>query len=86
MGSTVFRIPSDVIKPTGYCPRVLYTSSGILNTVDPLASVSELYLGLGTIARINIKKVQKQETKNIIKKHKKCKRCRDGMPKGMQTR
>ena len=44
MGSTVFRIPSDVIKPSGYRPRVLYTSSGILNTVDPLASASNLYL------------------------------------------
>ena len=44
MGSTVFRIPSDVIKPSGYRPRVLYTSSGILNTVDPLASASNLYI------------------------------------------
>ena len=50
MGSTVFRIPSDAIKPSGYRPRVLYTSSGILNTVDLLASASKLYLGLGTIA------------------------------------
>ena len=81
----VFTISSDVIKSSGYHPRVLYTSSGILNTVDPLASVSNLYLGLGTIARINITKVQKQETKNKIQKHKKCKRCRDGMPKSMQT-
>ena len=40
----VFRIPSDVIKPSGYRPRVLYMSSGILNTVDPLASASNLYL------------------------------------------
>ena len=46
MGSTVFRIPEDVIKPSGYRPRVLYTSSGILNTVDPLASASNLYLNL----------------------------------------
>ena len=67
MGSTVFRIPSDVIKPSGYRPRVLYTSSGILNTVDPLASASNLYV---------------QENKNI----KNVKRCRDGMPKSMQTR
>ena len=44
MGSTVFRIPSDIIKPSGYHPRVLYTSSGILNTVDPLASASNLYV------------------------------------------
>ena len=46
MGSTVFRIPSDVIKPSGYRPRVLYTSSGILNTVDPLASASNLYIDI----------------------------------------
>ena len=46
MGSTVFRIPSDVIKPSGYRPRVLYTSSGILNTVDPLASASNLYFSM----------------------------------------
>ena len=40
MWSTVFRISSDIIKPLGYRPRVLdlYTFSGILNTVDPLAS------------------------------------------------
>jgi len=28
----------------GYRPWVLYTSSGILNTVDPLASASNLYI------------------------------------------
>ena len=40
-------------------------------------------LGLGlTITEINIKKVQKQDLKNI----KNVKRCRDGMPKSMQTR
>ena len=33
MGSTVFIIPSDIIK-----------SSGIINPVDPLASVYNLYL------------------------------------------
>ena len=35
-----------------------------------------------TIAEINIKKVQKQDLRNI----KNVKRCRDGMPKSMQTR
>ena len=41
------------------------------------------FLGLGlTVAEINIKKVQKQDLKNI----KNVKRCRDGMPKSMQTR
>ena len=47
MGFTVFSI-SDVIKPSGYCPRVLYVSSGILNIVDPLASASNLYLELSS--------------------------------------
>ena len=36
MGSTVFRLPSGVIKPSGYCPQVLDMSSGILNPVDAL--------------------------------------------------
>ena len=45
MGSTVFRIPSDLIKPEDDSPRVLYTSSGILNTIDPsLALASNLYV------------------------------------------
>ena len=35
-----------------------------------------------TVTEINIKKVQKQDLKNI----KNAKRCRDGMPKIMQTR
>ena len=38
-------------------------------------------LGL-TVTEINIKKVQKQDLKNI----KNVKGCRDGMPKSMQTR
>ena len=42
--------------------------------------LKETFLGLGlTVTEINIKKVQKQEIKNI----KNVKRCRDGMPKGM---
>ena len=44
MGSTVFIIPSDVIKSSGYRPQILYTSSGIINPVDPLASAYNLYL------------------------------------------
>ena len=41
------------------------------------------FLGLGlTVTEINIKKVQKEDLKNI----KNVKRCRDGMPKSMQTR
>ena len=42
-----------------------------------------LFLGLGlTVTEINIKKVQKQDLKNI----KNVNRCRDGMPKSMQIR
>ena len=37
---------------------------------------------LGLVTEINIKKVQKQDLKNI----KNVKGCRDGMPKSMQTR
>ena len=41
------------------------------------------FLGLGvTVTEINIKKVHKQDLKNI----KNVKGCRDGMPKSMQTR
>ena len=45
------------------------------------------FLGLGltivyAVTEINTKKVQKQDFKNI----KNVKRCRDGMPKSMQTR
>ena len=41
------------------------------------------FLGLGlTVTEINIKKVQKQDLKNI----KNVEGCRDGMPKSMQTR
>ena len=44
MGSTGFIIPSDVIKSSGYRPQILYTSSGIINPVDPLASAYNLYI------------------------------------------
>ena len=41
------------------------------------------FLGLGvTVTEVNIKKLQKQDLKNI----KNVKGCRDGMPKSMQTR
>ena len=46
MGSTVFIIPSDVIKSSGYRPQILYTSSGIINPIDPLASAYNLYIDL----------------------------------------
>ena len=52
------------------------SSSGVLVTLEIF------FLGLGlTVTEINIKKVQKQDLKNI----KNVKRCRDGMPKSMQT-
>ena len=50
----------------------------------PFQVLKEIFfLGLGlTVTEINIKKVQKQDLKNI----KNVKGCRDGMPKSMQTR
>ena len=46
--------------------------------------VVTLEIGLGlTVTEINIKKVEKQDLKKNIKN---VKRCRDGMPKSMQTR
>ena len=50
----------------------------------PFQFLKEIFfLGLGlTVTEINIKKVQKQDLKNI----KNVKGCRDGMPKSMQTR
>ena len=44
MESMVFIIPSDVIKSSGYRLQILYTSSGIINPVDPLASAYNLYV------------------------------------------
>ena len=53
------------------------SSSGVVVTLEIF------FLGLGlTVTEINIKKVQKQDLKNI----RNVKRCRDGMPKSMQTR
>ena len=52
-------------------------SSGVIVTLEIF------FLGVGvTVTEINIKKVQKQDLKNI----KNVKGCRDGMPKSMQTR
>ena len=50
----------------------------------PFQILKEIFfLGLGLmVTDINIKKVQKQDFKNI----KNLKECRDGMPKSMQTR
>ena len=49
-------------------------SSGVVVTLEIF------FFGLGlTLTEINIKKVQKQDLKNV-------KRCRDGIPKSMQTR
>ena len=53
-------------------------SSGVVVTLGEI-----FFFGLGlTVTEINIKKLQKQDLKNI----KNVKRCRDGMPKSMQTR
>ena len=57
---------------------VLFQSSGVV-----LLRLKEIFLGLGvTVTEINIKKVQKQDLKNI----ENVEGCRDGMPKSMQTR
>ena len=48
-----------------------------------VATLERMYVCLGlTVTEIKIKKVQKQENKNI----RNVKRCRDGMQKSMQTR
>ena len=52
-------------------------SSGVVVTLEIF------FFDLGvTVTEINIKKVQKQDLKNI----ENVKGCRDGMPKSMQTR
>ena len=51
-------------------------SSGVVVTLERNIGV--------TVTEINIKKVQKQDLKNI--KNVNVKGCRDGMPKSMQTR
>ena len=59
----------------------LSTPFQVLHGVVVTLEIFFLALGL-TVTEINIKKVQKQDLKNI----KNVKRCRDGMPKSMQTR
>ena len=70
----------------GYITHYYYMPGTIVNAISSSGVVVTLeifFLGLGlTVTEINIKKVQKQDLKNI--KH--VKRCRDGMPKSMQTR
>ena len=54
-----------------------------VNAVSRFGVVVTLEIGLGlTVTEISIKKVEKQDLKNI----ENVKRCRDGMPKSMQTR
>ena len=57
------------------------TVNAVSSSCVTLKIFSVLGLGL-TVTEINIKKVQKQDLKNI----KNVKRCMDGMPKSMQTR
>ena len=70
----------------GYITHYYYMPGTTTITVNAISSsgvvvtLEILFLGLGlTVTEINIKKVQKQDLKNV-------KRCRDGMPKSMQTR
>ena len=56
------------------------TTIKTVNAVSSSGVVVTFFFGLGlTVTEINIKKVQKQDLKNI----KNVKRCRDGMPKSM---
>ena len=63
----------------------LYYYMPVITTIKTVNAVSSsgvvvTFFGLGlTVTEINIKKVQKQDLKNV-------KICRDGMPKSMQTR
>ena len=73
----------------GYITHYYYMPGTTTITVNAISSsgvvvtLEIFFLGLGlTVTEINIKKVQKQDLKNI----KNVKRCRDGMPKSMQTR
>ena len=67
----------------GYITHYYYMPGTTVNTVSSSGVVITLEIGLGlTVTEINIKKVQKQDFKNI----KNVKRCRDGMPKSMQTK
>ena len=63
------------------CHYMLGTTTKLSMPFQGLKEI--LFFGLGpTVTEINIKIVQKQDLKNI----KDVKRCRDGMPKSMQTR
>ena len=54
-----------------------------ISSCGVVVTLEIFFFGLGlTVTEINIKKVQKQDLKNI----KNVKICRDGMPKSMQTR
>ena len=73
----------------GYITHYYYMPGTTTITVNAISSsgvvvtLEIFFLGLGlTVTEINIKKVQKQDLKNI----KNVKRCRGGMPKSMQTR
>ena len=72
--------------PSWHCLSPRGTTTITVNAISSSGVVVTLeifFLGLGlTVTEINIKKVQKQDLKNI----KNVKRCRDGMPKSMQTR
>ena len=62
------------------CYYMLGTTTKLSVLFQVLLHLKEIFLGLGvTVTEINIKKVQKQDLKNV-------KGCRDGMPKSMQTR
>ena len=64
-----------------YIPRTTTKLSTLFQVlVLSQVTLEIFFLGLGLT--VNIKKVQKQDLKNI----KNVKRCRDGMPKSMQTR
>ena len=63
------------------CYYMLGTTTKLSMPFQVLKEIFFLGLGL-TVTEINIKKVQKQDLKNI----KNVKGCRDGMPKSMQTR
>ena len=59
-----------------YYKSAISSQSGVA-----LLHLKEIFLGLG-VTEINIKKVQKQDLKDI----KNVNGCRDGMPKSIQTR
>ena len=65
-------------------PLLLIIVSAISSSGVVLLHLKEMFLGLKSVivTEINIKKVQKQDFKNI----KNVTGCRDGMPKSMQTR